>query len=236
MFYRLSNSCNLDSIETELNATFRYPNLYEPKVIIDGKNESNIPIITDKDSKRIDFAIWGILPEDYEGEWHSFQEVTNTLNTYVDNNVNDEIYSDALEHRRCLIVVNGFFTSSLFQRKLHPHHVHLKDYKPFCIAGIYNHTHDGFLTCSVLVTNIGSKQAYIPNIGKYKPLIFKKKDSQTWLNPNFKIKNLKSLVDNHDRYNFVSHPIKEDFYQNTKVFERIVNSDNYKSVLKIYRN
>jgi len=237
MFYKLSNTCPKADIEKELGVLFKYPALYEPKAIINGLQESNLPIITTETSNLIDFAIWGLLPQNYDDNWDTFQDFTNTLNTNInDTNLNEDIYSKALDKRRCLIVVNGFFTSKLIDGKLQAFHIHLKDHKPFCIAGIYNAIDDGFLTTSLLVTDIGYTFNAIPNLGKQKPLIFKQKDYEKWLNPNNEIKDLKGLIKTHDRYQFLSHPVKEDFYNNLKVFKRIVNSDHYESILKITRN
>nr|WP_321223176.1 SOS response-associated peptidase family protein [uncultured Psychroserpens sp.] len=237
MFYKLSNTCKLKDIEKEFKTVFKYPHLYEPKAIINGLEESNLPIITAENSSRVDFAIWGLLPQDYEEEWETFQGYTNTLNTNIDDvNLKQGIYSKSQDERRCLIVVNGFFTSKLINGKLQTFHVHLKNHKPFCIAGIYNIVNDGFLTCSLLVTNIGYTFNSIPNLGKQKPLIFKKKDHEKWLDPELDFKDLQSLIKTHERYEFLSHPIKEDFYNNTKIFKRIVNSDQYNTIMKVSRD
>lgn len=237
MFYKLSNTCDLLDIQNEFRTPFKYPNLYEPKAIINGLNESNVPIITSEKPATIDYAIWGLLPQGYEDDWDTFQSFTNTLNTNIyDASLNEEIYSKSLDERRCLIVVNGYFTSKLVEGKLQPHHIHLKNHKPFCIAGIFNKINDGFLTCSLLVTDAGIEYDHIPNIGKQKPLILKQKDHEAWLNSNLKIKDLKSLVNSHDRYKFISHPIENNFYKNSKLFNRIVNSDQYQTIMHVTRN
>ncbi|MDG5492935.1 SOS response-associated peptidase [Psychroserpens sp. SPM9] len=234
MFYKLCNTSSLYDVESELNTKFRYPKLYEQKAIINGKYESNLPVITSEAPNTIDFAIWGLLPPGYDGDWEDFQEITNTLNTSAnDNLLNEEIYADSLDTRRCLIVVNGFFTAKLHKGRLYPHHVHLKQHKPFCIAGVYNKIDDGFLTCTLLVTNsvVGSK--HLPNMGIQKPLIFKKKDYNSWLDRSHTFKELKPIIDDHDRYEFIAHPIEQDFYKNPKVFKQIIESQHYKSVLRI---
>ncbi|WP_299226261.1 SOS response-associated peptidase family protein [uncultured Psychroserpens sp.] len=233
----MSNTLELKTIENELDATFRFPNLYEPKAIINGQFESNLCVLTSANPKHIDLAIWGLLPENYDDDWERFQNLTNTLNTHVEDvNLNNEIYSNALDERRCLIIVNGFFTSKLYKGKLYPHHIHLENHKPFCIAGIFNKINDGFLTCSILITKSRAEFAKIPNLGQSKPLIFKKQDYQRWLSEDNKLRDLKALINDHEGHNFLSHPIKEDFYNDSKIYERITNSEDYKSIMKIYRN
>ena len=60
MFYKLSNTSELIDIENEFKTPFRFPSFYEPKAIINGLQESNIPVITSEDISKIDFAIWGL--------------------------------------------------------------------------------------------------------------------------------------------------------------------------------
>ncbi|WP_040251049.1 SOS response-associated peptidase family protein [Psychroserpens mesophilus] len=231
MFYKLSDTSNLNAIENDFDAKFRFPKLYEPRAIIDGTVESNLTILTADNPKIIDYAIWGILPEDYDDDWDRFQNITNTLNTNVNELDSDEImYSEAFSRRRCLIIVNGFFTARIYNGKLLPFHIHLRDHKPFCIAGIYNTLNDGFLTCSLLVVNFSSSLNEIPHLGKKRPLTFKKSDYNNWLSQGKSNAELVKLIQNHDAPDFMSHPIKEEFYERNHVFEKILDHDNYQSI------
>ena len=231
MFYKLSNTSALKVIENEFNATFRFPNLYKPRAVISGAEESNLAIITSENPNVIDYSIWGLLPEHYDDDWDLYQSITNTLNTKVDDlDSDDELYSKAFEHRRCLIIVNGFFTSNILDGKLYPFHIHLKNHKPFCVAGIYNKLDDGFLTCSVLISDYNSKGNLIPHIGKQRPLAFEKSDSTHWLSLNKSKKDLKDLIRTHNTPDFISHPIKEDFYKNNRIHKQIIESVDYLNV------
>ncbi|MBR9846915.1 MAG: SOS response-associated peptidase [Algicola sp.] len=231
MFYKLSNTCSLKDIENEFNTKFKFPNLYEPKAIISGKEESSLSILTSQDSNIIDYAIWGLLPEEYDDDWERYQSITNTLNTNINEiDISDDMYAESFLKRRCLIVVNGFFTSSVYQGKLYPFHIHLKDHKPFCIAGIYNRLDDGFLTCSLLVTNFSSSLNEIPHIGKQRPLTFRKSDHSDWLSLNKSKSDLEELIHSHNAPDLISHPIKEDFYSNDKIYRQILDSEAYPDV------
>ncbi|WP_052184208.1 SOS response-associated peptidase family protein [Psychroserpens sp. Hel_I_66] len=237
MFYKLSNTCDVLEIEKEFGTTFRYPNLYKPKAIIDGLKESQLPIITSQNLSHVDYSIWGLLPEGYDDNWNTFQDFTNTLNTNIQSNdLNEEIYSDSLDKRRCLVIVNGFFSTKISDGKLRTHLIHLKNQNPFCIAGIYNKILDGFYTCSILTTNSVCGNDHIPGLEKQKPLIFKKKDLKRWLDPKLTIEHLKPLVQNHEHYDFISQPINESFYNNSKLFSRTVNSSNEHHIMRISRD
>ncbi|WP_299334137.1 SOS response-associated peptidase family protein [uncultured Psychroserpens sp.] len=208
MFYKLSNTSSLKSIENEFKAQFRYPDLYEPKLIINGFEESNLPVIISQDARIIESAIWGILPQCYDDSWEAFQNVCNTLNTHVnDKHADAMIYPETLSKQRCLIIVNGLFTSVIRHGKLCTKYLHLKNHKPFCVAGIYNTTEDGFLTCSLLIKSSNRKYSEVSNFGNQEPLIFKKQDFNQWLNPTRRFEHLELLIRDHEVYDFESSEI-----------------------------
>ncbi|MEO6347564.1 MAG: SOS response-associated peptidase family protein [Aquaticitalea sp.] len=139
MFYKLSNTAQRKEIELEFNVAFEFPNLYKPSPVINGLQESLLPIITLEHPDQVQYAIWGLLPKSLEENWEIFQHLTNTLNINIEHlDANDPLYSEALDHRRCMVITTGFFTSALYKGKMYPYHVYLPKHRPFCIAGVYN--------------------------------------------------------------------------------------------------
>ncbi len=234
MFYRLSNTAQRKEIEEEFNVRFEFPKLYKPSIVINGLKESTLPIITIESQKKVNYAIWGLLPQSLEENWEVFQSLTNTLNINVESlGFKNNLYSDALDNRRCLIITTGFFTSALHEGKMYPHHVYLKDHKPFGIAGVYNQLDDGFLTCSILIKKTSGELGEIPNLLAYKPVIFDKKDRVHWLNNKFNFDNLTDLIASHQTLQYYSHPVSKEFYENDHVYEKIIKSDAFKGFLKL---
>ncbi|TXE10551.1 hypothetical protein ES711_01195 [Gelidibacter salicanalis] len=78
MFYKISNIANKDSIERKFQVSFQFPNLYEPKKLIEGLKESTVAVITNAEPDKVTYAIWGLLPENFEDNWSVFQDVFNT--------------------------------------------------------------------------------------------------------------------------------------------------------------
>lgn len=222
MFYKLSNTAPLQVIERAFDKKYEYPNLFESSPVINGLKESTLSIITANKSTKIQFAIWGLLPEDFEDNWDVFQNVTNTLNVNLEQlNKSDPFYNDALNNRRCLIIVTGFFTSYLHNGSIQPYHIHLKNHEPFCIAGVYNKLNDGFLTSSILITNVYKSFIKIPNLSIYKPLIIKPELYSDWLDENQSFSDLQNKIEKRESYNFESHPIKKDGYDNEATYNKI---------------
>ena len=80
MFYKISNIASRESIENKFDVSFEFPKIYKPQGLIDGLKESTIPVITISDPTKVTYAIWGLLPENFEDNWSVFQDVANTLN------------------------------------------------------------------------------------------------------------------------------------------------------------
>ena len=63
MYFKISNTAKMKEIERDLNALFKYPNLYTPQVVISGLTEVSIPIVTMDEPNTISLAIWGFIAQ-----------------------------------------------------------------------------------------------------------------------------------------------------------------------------
>jgi putative SOS response-associated peptidase YedK len=233
MFYKLSNTATLEEIEQVFNATFEFPKLYNPSKIINGLEESILPIITMDKPDKVGFGIWGLLPEELKDNWKVYQNLTNTLNINIEQlDSKDSLYSKAFDNRRCIIIITGFFTSAMHNGRMFPHHVYLKDHKPFGIAAVYNQLEDGFITCSILIDKTTNKTVKIPNILLYEPVVFDLKDQFHWLNKSLKYDDLKDLVSSHQSLEYLSHPVSKEFYDNDIQYSRVIKSQKFNDFLK----
>ncbi|MGJ8592603.1 MAG: SOS response-associated peptidase family protein [Aquaticitalea sp.] len=218
MFYKLSNTATLENIEKEFNLKFEYPNLYRPSTVINGLEESILSMITMENPDKLSYGIWGLLPSELEDNWKVFQNLTNTLNINVEHlDPHNDLYSEALDYRRCIIVITGFYTSALHDGKMYPHHVHLKDHRPFGVAGVYNQLGDGFITTSILVSKTKNSMRRIPNMLPYKPVIFDARDQMEYLNKSLKYNDLKNLISSHHSLELLSNPVSKQIYDNDVV-------------------
>ena len=211
MFYKLRNTASLKQIEQKFEKQFTYPKLYRPVKVINGFKEASLSIITMEKPKVIDFSIWGLLPTDFEENWAVFQNISNTLNIDIENiNEKDPFLSEALNKRRCLIVVTGFYTTYISKGKIKSFHVFRKNNAPFCLAGIYNELADGFKTCSVFIsTSNNANSKWIPSFSEKQPLVLQEKYFDYWLAEDNTFSDLKSITKDLDAYDFESEVIDQ---------------------------
>ncbi|WP_179351982.1 SOS response-associated peptidase family protein [Winogradskyella vidalii] len=228
MFYKLSNTIDLLKIESAFDAHFKYPSLYETNPIINGLYEQSLPVITKENPDQINYAIWGMVPQNYKDGWDSFQKLSNTLNIPLSKvNTLGWVHS-LLNQQRCVIIVSGFFTSYVFNGEVYPYYVYSIDHKPFALAGVYSILNDGFLSVSLISSTKQNELKHIHNLGEDFPIALSSEDFEDWFNldinlPNCGIENLKPVELN-------AHTISKEFYKNDIIYDAVLEPANYYSL------
>lgn len=207
MYYKLSNTALRTQIEEAYNIPFCYPKLHVPEMVICGINEVTLPIITCENPEQISFAIWGMLPTGYKEDWKIFQSVTNTLNVSLDSLTKSNWQSESFFKRRCLVVVNGFFTSYLHEGRLYPYYLSLPSKKTFLLAGIYNITDDGFLSFSLILGKAKGLMNRTQNMTDLMPLIVDRTYKEPWLDLDTGVISLKAILNESKEDELESLPI-----------------------------
>lgn len=195
MNYRLSNTASRTSMELAFRLPLKYPNIYKPRRIINGRKEQSVPIITMDDSNCISEGIWGILPQDFQGDWKKFQKLKTTLHTNKEDIKKNILYKEALKERRCLILVTGFYVHHLVDNEVQTFLVEKKPLTPFSLAGIYNVLEDGFVTCTVINTEVNDILSSERNLYNQMPLEIPSLFKNMWLSPKTSISDIESIVD-----------------------------------------
>ncbi|MFX0556493.1 SOS response-associated peptidase family protein [Maribacter sp. CXY002] len=212
MYFRISNTATKEIMEETTNASFEYPNLYRPQIIINGLNEVTIPIITMEAQSEISFAIWGLLPEKYKEDWTVFQNISNTLNLHEAAMNSNLWYVDALKNRRSIVPVTGFFTSIIKNGASFPYYISLKSDKPFYLASIHNILEDGFITCSLLV---GEPNVFIRNYQNTvdcMPILLSEDFKEDWLNKNTSLDRIKQILKTPTKEHLQANPIAKELF------------------------
>lgn len=219
MSYKISNNEERLSIERELGIPYKYPSFYIPKRVINGLNESFVSIITMDEPELITHAIWGMLPENFDGEWNDFQQAYNTL--YVDENDvwKSPFFKEALLERRCLIIASGYFTYYLNGNKIYPLYNHPEEYSTCCLAGVYNTIEDGFLTCSI----IKGENNLIKSVDGKTPLIIPSKYHNSWLAEDTALDEIKHILKGNEITKMLSKNIPDDLLNYEIHFETMVD-------------
>lgn len=212
MYFKLSNTADMKVLESEANALFKYPNLYEPRVVISGLTEVSIPIITMQEPNVISLSIWGLLPSNYQDDWELFQNLTNTLNIHTDT-LNSELwYANAMEDRRCLLPVTGYFTSVLKDGEIQPYFIESEDGRPLYLAGIYSVLEDGFITSTILTGPMDAFLGKYQNLVNFMPMLIPENRKDEWLQTETKKKRAMEILSTSHGIDLKAKPIAKSLF------------------------
>jgi len=194
MNYKLSNTASKTSLELTFGLSIKYPNIYKTRLVIDGLKEQSVAVITMHEPNYITEGIWGILPQDFQGDWRKFQKLKTTLHTNKDEISKNILYKEALEKRRCLILVTGFYMHHIVDTEIETYLVEKENRKPFTLAGIYNILEDGFVTCTVINTEVNDLLSSENNLYNYMPLEIPSLFKNMWLNPQTATEDVQYII------------------------------------------
>ncbi|WP_179018701.1 SOS response-associated peptidase family protein [Winogradskyella forsetii] len=225
MFYKLSNTSDVLKIEDAFDAKFKYPFLYKSAPIINGLSEQSLPVITMNNPSQVDYAIWGMLPQDYKEGWDNFQNLTNTLNISLDKIHTLDWAYPLINEQRCIVIVSGFFTSYIHNGEVYPFYVYEKNYKPFALAGVYSTLADGFLSVSIITSTLKNDLNNIHNIGQDFPIAIDNEEYKHWLSKDLDLSI--SGIENIRKSELKAHTISKEFYKNDIIYESILEPAHY---------
>ena len=163
------------------------------------------PIITAKESSRIQLFQWGLIPP-----WAKNDEIQkNTLNARLETIQEKPSFKYVLENR-CLIPADAFFEWQWLDPKgkeKQKYQINLPDESLFSFAGLYNQWVDpnsGEIknTYTILTTEANELMSIIHNSKKRMPVI---------LNPNDEIKWLSGTLQSFNDIDLVATPINKNF-------------------------
>jgi len=230
MYYKISNTASRETLVKHLGKSFMYPDLYKKNVLINGFEEATIPVVSMENDHVITPAIWGILPEGYMEEWSFFQNICNTLTVSISSMDKQLWYAKSLANQRCLIPVTGFFTSYLKDGAIYPFYFSRTNGMPFCFAGIYNKTHDGFLTCSIITCKADDVISKVHNVGQTMPMILSNELQSAWLQEGIEMNDIKEILNTPHDYQIKSYPIAREFYKNNISYDSMLEPVYYDAV------
>ena len=212
MYFKISNTAKMKEIEQDVNALFKYPNLYTPQVVISGLSEVSIPIITMNEPNAVNLAIWGLLPSTFNDDWELFQKLTNTLTISAQKIDTNMWYHDSFKNSRCIIPVTGFFTSVLKNGEIYPYHVSSKNGGILYLAGIYTILDDGFITCSLLTGPLEKEVVNYQNLVDYMPVIIDHDDKYEWLSEDTRIERAQMILQPPHSTDLEIRPIAKNLF------------------------
>jgi putative SOS response-associated peptidase YedK len=133
-------------------------------------------LIGGPDDPQLVMARWG-----YEPAWLKGRGKPQ-INARAETLMERPMFRGALSGRRCAILADGFYEwqAPPGGGKKQPHHIRLKDGRPFGFAGIFTRAGDGRLTCAILTCEPNDLMSQIHH---RMPVILRAEHEDLWLDP-----------------------------------------------------
>jgi putative SOS response-associated peptidase YedK len=156
-------------------------------------SQSVLAVINDGKTNRMGFLKWGLIPP-----WAKDMSMGGKMiNARAETIAEKPSFRNAFKKKRCLIIADSFYEWKRHEDKTKtPMRIKLKSDDLFAMAGIWEgwKANDGkvLYTCSVITT---SPNELMKDIHDRMPVILKRNDEKTWLDPSISDTNhLKQLL------------------------------------------
>lgn len=151
-----------------------------------------VPLIINK-QKQIVKMSWGLIPAWVKSPAEAVHISNSTINARAETMFEKPAFREPARHRRCLILVDGFFEHHHKNNKTFPYRIHFKDDAPMTLAGLWDEWTDpasGLVrqTYTLVTTQANPLMARIHNNPKLEegprmPLILPPEAEWEWLRP-----------------------------------------------------
>lgn len=226
MCFHLSNTKKkAEELEDRFESYFERPHAYEPYFHFNGWETKNLYIITQEDPDTIVYSSWGLLPTLFDPHNRiDFLKKTNTLNATRERLFESNLYSQFINHQKCLIIADGLYEPHKVAgvKGSFPYYFKKEDHSLFAFAGVYSviddHPQCPMYSASIITTEANDLFKDIHNspnkLGSYRmPLILDPSDEYDWLWAT-KDDDIKVLLHTFTKENIEAHSVSKDVFSN----------------------
>ncbi len=186
MCYNIAIFSSMNALEAHFNAQFINSDEYHPYYHVSSFSLPKIPIITNKDPKKIQLFTWGMIPPWVRTQQQAEDIQQKTMNARAETIYQKASFHHAAHHNHCLVLIDGFFEWHHHQGKNYPYFIRMKSHEPFALAGLWEQwtnkkTDTTAYTFTIITTPANTLMAHIHNKKKRMPAILPFTNYPQWL-------------------------------------------------------
>lgn len=162
---------NRFNIETATDAAESYP----PQYNVDPSD--GLVTITDDNPSKADVFEWGFVPAWADEEYGGPTPINARVETVEDSNM----FHDAFQNRRCLLIADGFYEWKDSRGSKQPYRIRRRDEKPFAFAGLWSQRETGGAdryTATILTTEPND---VVEPVHDRMPVLLERDEEEQWL-------------------------------------------------------
>lgn len=146
-------------------------------------------------------------------------EPRRIINARGETVASNRLFRDAFEHRRCGVVVDGFYEWMADPHGNRPHRIHRQDGEPFLLAGIWETGSDETPTCAIITTEASRLLAPIHD---RMPVILPSDSWQRWLGTDEPPERLQELLEPYTGPEIEAYEVSKHVNSTTNDDERCI--------------
>ena len=164
--------------EIEKRFNVEVPPAYTPRY--NAAPSQILPVITNQHPDGLSFFHWGLIPR-----WAKDKSISSKLiNARAETITEKASFKNAVKHRRCLVLADGFYEWKQSGKKLKvPYRIFLSSKQLFSFAGLWEEYEDDeentIHTFTIITTTANPA---ISKIHERMPVILKPENEKSWLN------------------------------------------------------
>ncbi len=177
-----------------------------------------LPVITNDNEKGFSFFYWGATPKMANNKAVS----PKLFSAFSDDLVSKASYRNALQSRRCIVPVDGYYEWKRISKKGRtPYWVHMLGQEIFSLAGLWDEFEDeeGETNHTFRIVTVPNNNLIDPSIQEM-PAILDKEVENEWLNNDASVEELMKLLKSFPTDKMESHSVSP------KVNDARINSED----------
>jgi len=143
---------------------------------------------------------WGLIPS-----WS--KEPKAIINARAETLDDRASFKDSFEHRRCLILADGFYEWRRIGKARQAFYFQMKDEHAFAFAGIWDRWKNRDVkikSCAIVTTDANE---LLEPVHDRMPVILREESYEKWLDPKVSATELKKLLEPYSSEEMKSHPV-----------------------------
>jgi putative SOS response-associated peptidase YedK len=197
MCYRYSINSETMVIESRFDAVFQ--DNFEKRYHAGAFDQIKLPVITNENSKQIQFYRWGLIPFWVKTLKQADEIKEKTANARAETVYEKPSFRHSAENKHCLVIADGFFEWRYFQGRNYPYYIRLKSHEPFAMAGLWDcwnnkETEEKIYTYTIITCPANPLMEKIHNKKKRMPVILPKEKEQNWIDNTLTDEGAKKLL------------------------------------------
>ena len=195
-------------LEARFNATFYSDELerYNPLPNFNVAPTHYHPVITNLEHNHIRLFRWGLIPSWAKDIKIGYKMINARKETITEKNS----FKYALQKRRCLVPLDGFYEWKKLNKEKQPYHITTTDQEIFCCAGlweIWQSPKDEVVESFTIITQPPNE--LLKDIHDRMPAILLPEQEQLWLDNSIPPEELLEMIEPYPQENMHAYPVSK---------------------------